>query len=410
MPRGVLAAVLILLVTSACTGGTPSLAGPTPSSSPTPASPTATSPAVAAHPAVTRKPRIQYTLDATSRADGTAAVLGQTCFTDSSCITWVRWSTDAGRTFPRHTQQTVLVEPPPTDGEPEGSTLNRIRLGPAGTAWVWAAGQPDDSPQLLYTTADHGRTWENSGEAGYRDVQPWGNSAWVLLGVCHSAPLRPGCTSTLNTAPAGTNPYATGKQLTLPASTGHAFSLRRVSSTEAFLLTGGEHSERAPSWRLWHSRDGARNWEAMTLPVRCTRALDIALAALADGFAWIDCQEEGPMTAPATLWQTVDAGEHWRQLPQPPLYRYSSDLVLVDRRHALVTSGGRADVSETRDGGGTWRSVLPYQEVGNGPVEPGPGGVLFSVLYQDDQAQPATSSLWRRAGRNGRWVKVVLSP
>ena len=116
------------------------------------------------------------------------------------------------------------------------------------------------------------------------------------------------------------------------------------------------------------------------------------------------------MAAPATLWQTTDAGRRWSQLRQPPLFRYAADLVLVDRRHALITSGGRADVRETRDGGRTWRSVLPYQEVGNGPVEPGPDGVVFSVLYQDDQARPASSSLWRTGGAGRPWVKVVLGP
>lgn len=346
-----LAVVLVVATAAGCSS-------PTTATSPRPSVSTTLSPtalpsptASTTRPPVPARPRIQYTLDVASRADGTAAVLGQTCFTDTSCITWVRWSTDQGRNFPRASQQTVVALPPPTNGEPEGSTLNRIRLGPESTAWVWAAGQPGEAAALpLFWTADGGRTWNNSGEAGYRDVQPWGSSAWVLGGVCRGVPYS-GCSTTLNSAPAGTNPYETGKELQLPDDDRQAFTLRRVSATEAFLLTGTGRGETPEPFHLWHTRDGARSWQAVALPRHCVDALDIALAAKEEGLAWIDCQVEGPMTAPATLWRTTDAGDHWKRLPEPPLFRYTADLVLVTADHALITSGGRADVRETRDGG-----------------------------------------------------------
>lgn len=397
-----LTAALALVWAAGCTGSSsPTMAPPTASRSP--------SPHGSARPSPAPRPQVQHTLDVASRANGATAVLGQTCFTDGSCTTWVRWSTDAGRTFPRTSQQTVHHEPPPLDGEPSGSTLNRIRLGPRHTAWVWASTQPGEvGPEPLYWTADDGRTWASSGEVGYRDVQPSGDSAWLLGGACHGPPpVR--CFTTLTVAPAGTDPDASNTQLPLPGASRTAFALRRVSATEAFLLTGANHGDPPDPPRLWHTRDGARGWQAVRLPRPCDGALHIALAAVSPRLAWVDCQGEAVVTAPATLWRTTDSGRSWEQLAPPPTFRYAADLVLLSPQHALVTSG-RAEVHETRDGGRTWRTVLPYQEVGNGPIEPGPGGVLFSVLYQDEQANSVTSGLWRSAGPGERWTKITLGP
>jgi len=296
------------------------------------------------------------------------------------------------------------------DGQPEGSGLNRIRLGPKQTAWVWASGQPGESaPDLVFWTANDGGTWNSSGEVGYHDVAPFGESAWVLGGACNDSP-HPGCFSTLTDAPAGTDPSASDTQRPLPAERAKTFDLRRVSATEAFLLTGTNQADPPEPPQLWHTHDGAHSWQTVRMPRACNGAFHIALAAASPGTAWIDCQGEPVMTAPATLWRTADAGGTWRQLPQPPTFRYAADLVLLSAHHALITSGGRADVSETLDGGRSWRKVLPYQEIGNGPIEPGPGSALFSVNYQDEKATGVTSTLWRTGGPGQRWTKITLGP
>jgi photosystem II stability/assembly factor-like uncharacterized protein len=288
---------------------------------------------------------------------------GPTC--SSASCTRILHTTDAGQSF-------SSIPAPPVAGAQGGQQTVRMRFADATDGWVVGA------TGVVWATHDGGAHWSEDSRAGsVTDLAASGRLVYAI--TC----LAGNCT--LETSPASQDSWAI-----LPASSGHGpLSRLNVNGSHIWVILGGED---LTATSLLASTDGGQHFSPHLV---CSISVSISsLYAVNSSVLWAVCATG----TEARAYRSVDGGQHFAELPGPPMLPNSATVAGVSSTTAVITS----PLQRTVDGGQIFVTVEDNQ------TQWTVVGFTTAVNgFAFDHTQPLGQlELWRTNDAGAHWYMV----